>query len=138
MAETIAPDVEFAMVQLPLLDGPTPNPSGPEAAGDTEASVIATLPAAATENVKTSDPLGARDPLNVSVVEFVEFVELFVDGDDGLSNSWEHADVMRMNTGTRSENKRRRTVMLPLSDQSREPNTPLSDAPRGETMRAPA
>jgi hypothetical protein len=119
LAETIAPDVEFAIVQLPLLDGPTPNPSGPEAAGETEASVIATLPAVATENVKTSDPLGARDPLNVSVVELVELL-LDVDGDDGLPNSWEHPDVIRMDTGTRSKNKRRRTFMSALSDQSRD------------------
>ncbi len=101
LEETIAPEVEFVMVQLPLLDVPTPNPSGPGAAGETEASAIETLPAVATENVKTSDPLGARAPLNVSVVE------LLVDGDVGLPNSWAHADVIRMDAGTRSDNKRR-------------------------------
>jgi hypothetical protein len=115
LAETIAPDVEFVTVQLPLLDVPTPNPSGPEAAGETEASVIDTLPAVATENVKTSDPLGTRDPLNVSVVELL----VDVDGELGLPNSWEHADVVRMVRGTRSDNKHRRTVMLVVSDESR-------------------
>jgi len=46
-----------------------PNPSAPVVAGATVVSVTATLPALATENVKTSEPFGARVPLKVSVVE---------------------------------------------------------------------
>ena len=108
----IAPDVELAIVQLPLLDGPTPSPSGLVVAGDTDVSVTATLPAVATENVKTSEPFGARVPLNVSVVG------VSVEGVVGLPNrllsGLLQADVIITDTGIRRDRNNRRTVMLAL------------------------
>ena len=108
----IAPDVEFAIVQLPLLDGPTPSPSGLVVAGDTDVSVTATLPAVATENVKTSEPFGARVPLKVSVVE------VLVEGVAGLPNrllsGLVQADVIITDAGIRSDRSSRRTVILAL------------------------
>jgi len=108
----IAPDVEFAIVQFPLLDGPTPSPSGLVVAGDTAVSVIATLPADATENPKTSDPLGARLPLKVSVVE------VLFEGEVGLPNKLLsgllQADMIIADAGIRSDRKSRWTFMRAL------------------------
>ena len=108
--EAIAPDVEFAIVQFPLLDGPTPSRSGPVVAGDTDVSVTATLPAVATENVKTSEPLGARGPLKVSVVE------VLVEGDVGLPNrllsGLVQADVIITDAGIRSDRNSQRTTVI--------------------------
>ena len=105
----IAPDVEFAIVQFPALDGPTPSPSGLVVAGDTDVSVTATLPAVATENVKTSEPLGARGPLKVSVVE------VLVEGDVGLPNrllsGLVQADVI-ITDGIRSDKNSQRTTVI--------------------------
>jgi len=113
----IAPDVEFATVQLPLLDGPTPSASGLVVAGDTDASVTATLPDVATENVKTSEPFGARAPLKVSVVEVP------VEGAVGLPNrslsGFLQADVIITDAGISSDRKSRRTVILLLSAWAR-------------------
>ncbi|HUC75845.1 MAG TPA: hypothetical protein VMS04_11170 [Vicinamibacterales bacterium] len=108
----IAPDVELAIVQLPLLDGPTPSPSGLVVAGDTDVSVMATLPAVATENVKTSEPFGARVPLKVSVIG------VSVEGVVGLPNrllsGLEQADVIITDAGIRRDRNSRWTVMLAL------------------------
>jgi hypothetical protein len=108
----IAADVEFAIVQFPLLDGPTPSPRGPVAAGDTAVSVIATLPAVATENVKATEPFGATVPLNVSVVG------VFVEGELGLPSKslsgLAQADMMSTDAGIRSDRKRRGIFMLAL------------------------
>jgi hypothetical protein len=117
---TTVPEVEFAIVQFPLLNGPTPSPSGPVTAGEIVTKVIATVPAVATENVKTSEPFGARVPLNESVVEVL--VDVVVDGDVGLPNrllSWVQADMIDTDARSRSDNKSRRTFMLFLSAQSR-------------------
>ena len=67
--DAVAADVEFTIVQVLLTIGPTPSPSGPVAAGEIDASVTATLPWVATENVNVSELFGAREPVNVSVVE---------------------------------------------------------------------
>jgi hypothetical protein len=108
--------VEFAIVQFPLLDGPTPSPSEPVVAGDTVVSVIATLPAVVTENVKTSEPFGATVPLNVSVVEVV------VEGVVGLPNKslsgLLQADTIITDAGIRSDTSSRETFMLLLSASS--------------------
>ena len=97
-------------MQLPALDGPTPSPSGLVVAGDTDVSVTATLPAVATENVKTSEPLGARGPLKVSVVE------VLVEGDVGLPNrllsGLVQADVIITDAGIRSDRNSQRTTVI--------------------------
>jgi hypothetical protein len=101
--------VEFAIVQFPLLDGPTPSPSAAAVDGDTAVSVTATFPAAATENVKTSEPFGVRLPLNVSVVGVVE------EGVVGLLNKslkgLLQAAEMMTDAGMRSDRKSRETFM---------------------------
>jgi hypothetical protein len=107
----IAPDVELAIVQLPLLDGPTPSPSGLVVAGDTDVSVTATLPAVATENVKTSEAFGARVPLKVSVVGVVEGV---VGLPNRLLSGLLQADVIITDAGISRDRNNRRTVMLAL------------------------
>lgn len=120
LTPAVAADVEFVVVQAPLLTGPTPRPSGPVAAGETEASVIATLPAVVTENVKTSEPFGARAPLNESVVELV--VALLVDGDAGLPKrllSCVQADITDTDASTRKNNKSWRIFMVLVSAPSR-------------------
>jgi len=108
----IAPDVEFAIVQFPLLEGPTPSPSGRVVAGDTPVSVIATLPAVATENPKTSEPFGARLPLKVSVVE------VLFEGEVGFPNKslsgLVQADMIIADAGIRSDRKSRWTFMRAL------------------------
>ena len=108
--EAIAPDVEFAIVQFPLLDGPTPSRSGPVVAGDTDVSVTATLPAVATENVNTSEPFGVRVPVNVSVVE------VSVEGVVGLPNrllsGLVQADVIITDAGIRSDRNSQRTTVI--------------------------
>jgi hypothetical protein len=103
-----APEVEFAIVQLPLLDGPTPSWSGLVVAGDTAVSVTVTLPAVVTENVKTSEPFGVRAPLKVSVVEAL------AEGEAGSVNGFVQADVIIIEAGSRSIRSRRRTVILAL------------------------
>ena len=109
----MAPDVEFAIVQVPPLDGPTPRPSGLVVAGETAVSVTATFPADATEKVKTSEPLGASAPLNVSVVAVLD------DGEDGLPNrllsGFVHAEVIAIDARTRSDENSRRSLILPFS-----------------------
>ena len=99
-------------MQFPALDGPTPNPSGPVTAGDTAVRVMATFPAVATENVKTTDPFGPRLPLNVSV-------ELLGEGDDLSPNKslsgLLQADMINTETEIRSERNGRATFILLLS-----------------------
>jgi hypothetical protein len=78
-----AADVAFVTEHVPLLDGPTPSPSGLVVDGETEISVTPTLPAVVTVNVKTIEPFCASEPLNVStvgvaVVESDELVKGFV------------------------------------------------------------
>jgi hypothetical protein len=109
---TVAPDVDVVIVQFPSLDCPTPSPSGPVVAGDTAVSVTATLPAVATENVKTSEPFGARGPLKVSVVEVL--LEGVVGLSKSLLNGLEQADVIITDVGIRSDRKSRATFMLAL------------------------
>jgi len=91
----IAPDVELAIVQLPLLDGPTPSPSGLVVAGDTDV-----------------EPFGARVPLKVSVIG------VSVEGVVGLPNrllsGLEQADVIITDAGIRRDRNSRWTVMLAL------------------------
>jgi len=62
-----ADDVEFVTVHAPLLDGPTPSPSGLVVDGETDVNVTPTLPAVVTEKVKTTAPPGASEPLNESL-----------------------------------------------------------------------
>jgi hypothetical protein len=99
-------------VQFPLLDGPTPSPSGLVVAGDTAVSVTATLPAVATENVKTSAPLGARLPLNVSVLG------VLFEGAVGLPskslNGLAQPDIIVTHAGITSDRRIRDTFMLAL------------------------
>jgi hypothetical protein len=110
LPDAIALDVELAIVHVPLLDGPIPSPSGRVVAGDTDVSVTATLPAVATENVKTIEAFGAREPLNVSVVEVGEgAVEL---SPNSLLNGFVQADVVIIHAGIRSDTNSRRTVIL--------------------------
>lgn len=111
----VAPDVELAIVQVPLLVGPTPSASGAVVAGDTVVSVTATLPAVATANVKATEPFGARAPLNVSVVE--EGLE----GEVGLLslpskslNGLAQADMIITDARMRSDRTMRRTFMPAL------------------------
>ena len=108
----VAPEVAFAIVQVPLLDGPTPSPSGPVVAGDTVVSVTATLPDVDTENVKTSEPFGAREPLKVSVVVLFEF-------DVGVPNKSLSAlvqpDVIITDAGIRIDRKSRENFIRLLS-----------------------
>src|SRR5262249_28588082 len=110
-----APEVEFAIVQLPLLEGPTPRLSGLVVAGDTDVNVTATLPAVVTENVKIIELLGARAPLNVSLVDD--------DGVVGLPNrllsGFVQADVASIDAGIRSDRNSRRTFILLLSARAR-------------------
>lgn len=112
-AEAVAPDVEFVIAQLPLVDGPTPKPSGLVVAGDTDVSVTATLPAVATENVKTSEPLGPTLPLNVSVVEVP--AEGVVGLPNRLLSGFVHAGVMITDAEASSDRSSRRTVIPALS-----------------------
>jgi len=95
-------------VQLPLLDGPTPSPSPAVVAGDTAVSVTSTLPAVATENVKTSEPFGVRLPLNVSVLEVLEegVVGLLNKSLKGLLHAATTTDA-----GMRSDRKSREAFM---------------------------
>jgi len=105
--------VEFAIVQFPLLDVPTPSPSEAVVAGDTAVKVIATLPAVVTEKVKTSEPFGARVPLNVSVVEVVE--EGVVGLPNRSLNGLLQADTIIIEAGMRSDTRIRETFILLLS-----------------------
>jgi hypothetical protein len=107
LVPAVAPEFEFVIVQDPLLDGPTPRPSGPGVAGDMAVKVTATLPAVATENVKTREPFGTRAPLNVSVV--VEVVGVPNRSLSGLLQ----ADVMT-DAEIRSHIKRRGDFILDL------------------------
>jgi hypothetical protein len=109
----VAPDVEFVIAQLPLLDGPTPKPSGLVVAGDTDVNVTATLPAVATENVKTSEPLGPTEPLNVSVVDVP--AEGVVGLPNRLLSGFVQADAMIAQAEASSDRSRRRTVIRALS-----------------------
>ena len=63
-----ADDVEFVTVHAPLLDGPTPSPSGLVVDGETDVNVTPTLPAVVTEKVNTTAPPGASEPLNESLL----------------------------------------------------------------------
>jgi hypothetical protein len=107
----MTPDVEVATVQFPLLYDPTPSPSGVVVAGDTDVSVTATLPAVATENVKTSEPFGARVPLKVSV-------DAVFEGAAGSPppnrspNGLLQADVISIDAGIRSDRNSRRTIIV--------------------------
>lgn len=96
-------------MQVPLLDGPTPSPSPAVVVGDTAVSVTATFPAAATENVKTSEPFGVRLPLNVSVVGVLE------EGVVGLLNKslkgLLQAAAMMTDAGMRRDKKSRESFM---------------------------
>jgi hypothetical protein len=110
----IAPEVWFAIVQVPLLDGPTPSPSGPVVAGDTAVSVTATLPDVPTENVKTTELFGAREPLKVSVVG------VLLEGVVGLLpnkslSALVHADVLIADAEIRIDRKSRETLIQLLS-----------------------
>jgi hypothetical protein len=99
-------------VQFPSLDCPTPSPSGAVVAGETVVSVTATLPAVATENVKTSELFGARVPLKVSVVGVL--VEGVVGLPNRLLSGLLQADVIITDAGIRSDRKSRVTFILAL------------------------
>jgi hypothetical protein len=75
-----ADDVEFVTVHAPLLDGPTPSPSGLVVDGETDVNVTLTLPAVVTENVNTTAPPGASEPLNESLLG------VLAEGADALAN----------------------------------------------------
>ena len=108
----VTPEAAVAIVQFPLLDGPTPSPSGPVVAGDTAVSVTATLPDVPTENVKTTELFGAREPLKVSVVVLFEF-------DVGVPNKSLSAlvqpDVIITDAGIRIDRKSRENFIRLLS-----------------------
>ena len=121
-------------MQFPLLDGPTPSPSGPVVAGDTDVSVTATLPAVTIANVNTSEPFGARVPLKVTVVD------VSVEGVVGLPNrllsGLEQAKVIRTDAGTRSDRKSRGAFILAVSVRARRLNSavPMSLSDPQETI----
>ena len=108
----MAPDVELAIAQFPLLNGPTPSASGVVAAGDTEVNVTATLPAVVTEKVNVTEPFGASGPLNVSVVD-VAVVGAVVElpPPNRLPSGLTQADRIATDAESRSDRNSCRTVI---------------------------
>jgi hypothetical protein len=91
-----ADDVEFVTEHVPLLDGPTPSPRALVVDGETDVNVTPTLPAVVTENVKTTAPPGASEPLNESLVG------VLAEGSDAVAKGLVHATWLI--TAARSSN----------------------------------